>query len=159
MALFLWLPLLFLSSIALLPSLIFTGASWSSQTALNMVLLRQIVNVLPMILAAALLVWIQTRYKRCGWRPAYSFCCFHPGRGRQQSVVAPRQPGHAFGGGDLLFLDLDRQRFGRYFFIAAAACGVAIGIKYEGVSLGWPSQSTYYGVSSRTRFRGSVCSA
>ena len=33
----------------------------------------------------------------------------------------------------LLFLDLDKQRFGRYFFIAAAACGVAIGIKYEGV--------------------------
>jgi hypothetical protein len=130
-------PFYFWSSIALLPSLIFAGANWSSQTALNMVLLRQIVNVLPMILAAALLAWLQTRYKRW-WLAIGLFVLllsipvvvgnnlwWHPDSLAMLSVVVT-----------LLFLDLDRQRFGGYFFIAAAACGVAIGIKYEGVFFG-----------------------
>jgi len=130
-------PFYFWSAIALLPSLIFTGASWSSQTALNMLLMRQIVNVLPMIVAVLLLVWIQTRYRRW-WLATGLFVLllsmpvvvgndlwWHPDSLAMLSVVVT-----------LLFLDLDQQRFGRYFLIAAAACGVAIGIKYEGVFFG-----------------------
>jgi hypothetical protein len=127
-------PFYFWSAIALLPSLIIAGANWASQTALNMLLMRQIVNVLPMIVTAWLLVWIQTRYRRW-WLSVGLFVLllsiplvvtndlwWHPDSLAVLSVVVT-----------LLFLDLDKQRFGHYFFIAAAACGVAIGIKYEGV--------------------------
>jgi hypothetical protein len=127
-------PFYFWSAIALLPSLIIAGANWASQTALNMLLMRQIVNVLPMIVTAWLLVWMQTRYRRW-WLSVGLFVLllsiplvvtndlwWHPDSLAVLSVVVT-----------LLFLDLDKQRFGHYFFIAAAACGVAIGIKYEGV--------------------------
>ncbi|HTX79425.1 MAG TPA: hypothetical protein VMC62_07140 [Longilinea sp.] len=127
-------PFYFWSAIALLPSPIFSGAGWASETPLNMLLLRQIVNVLPMILTAFILVWMQTRFRRW-WLATGLFVLllaiptvvsndlwWHPDSLAVLSVVVT-----------LFFLDLDKQRFGRYFFLAAAACGVAIGIKYEGV--------------------------
>jgi hypothetical protein len=56
-------PFYFFSALALLPSKIINGSDWVNQTSFNMVLLRQLINVLPMIVAAFLFTRMQTRTK------------------------------------------------------------------------------------------------
>ena len=123
------------SALVLLPVKLIYGMSFVNHLQLNLLLLRQFVSVLPMILAIVGLVYLQTRFKswfktlflllimftiRSVIRMNMQF--WHPDALSVLAVVIT-----------LFFLERDRLKFGRNFYLAAAACGVAIGIKLAGV--------------------------
>lgn len=128
-------PFYFLSMLAVLPARLFFGESFIEHTQLNLLLLRQLISVLPMILAAGALTFLQTRF-HSAWRSVTLFVLillipgvvrsgmwwWHPD-GLAVLCVALT----------LVFLDLDAFRLGRWFFLAAAACGMATAIKLVGV--------------------------
>jgi hypothetical protein len=111
------------------------GGNFASHLQLNILLLRQLISVLPMILAIDLMVYLVTKYRsllktipllvvmfsvRSFFRNNIHF--WHPDALSVLVVVLT-----------LFFLERDRLRFGRNFLIAAAMCGVAIGIKLAGI--------------------------
>mgnify|MGYP000386242289 CR=1 FL=1 len=128
-------PFYLTSFLTLLPVRLLYGAQFVEHTQLNLLLLRQIVSVLPMVFAAGLLTYLQTRFKSAG-RTILLFCLllsipgvvrnnirwWHPDALAVLAVVLT-----------LFFLDRDRLRFGRNFWLAAAACGMAVAIKLVGV--------------------------
>ena len=56
-------PFYLISALVLLPVRILMGASFVDYTQLNLLLLRQFVSVLPMIVAAGMMVYLQTRFR------------------------------------------------------------------------------------------------
>lgn len=130
-------PFYFLSALAALPAKIIYGADWLHHTDVIVMLLRQMINVGPMIIAAGLLTYIQTKfhdmYRSIGTflflmiMPAVvvNNLWWHPDSLAVLSVALI-----------LFFLDRDKLRLGINFFLAAAVCGVAVGIKYTGVFFG-----------------------
>lgn len=127
-------PFYFFSALALLPLKLFLGANWAANTPLIVMTLRQMVNVLPILLSALLLVHMQTQFTS-RWKSAALFVLllilpgvvvnnlwWHPDSLATLIVVLT-----------LFFLDRDDLRFGRSFWLAAAACGVGVGLKYMGV--------------------------
>ncbi len=127
-------PFYFFSALAVLPLKAIYGGDWLRHTDVIVAVLRQVINVGPMILSAGLLTYIQTRF-RDQWRSIGLFVFlllipaalvnnlwWHPDGLAVLSAVLV-----------LFFLDRDALRLGRSFFIAAAICGVAVGIKYTGV--------------------------
>jgi hypothetical protein len=127
-------PFYALSALAVLPSRLIYGASFTNHMQLNLLLLRQLISVLPMILAAGLLVYLQTRFQS----PLRSLALFlfllsvrgvvrnqiwwwHPDALAVLAVVLT-----------IFFLDRDQLRFGRNFYFAAVACGLASAIKLLG---------------------------
>lgn len=128
-------PFYFFSALAVLPVRLIYGAEFTHYTALNLLLLRQAISVLPMLLAILLLVYEQTRFRTLWQSLALTAVMFlvpafvrnhlqwwHPDA---LSVLAVTLV--------LVFLRHDDLRFGRFFWLAAAACGVAVGIKLAGV--------------------------
>ena len=127
-------PFYFFSALAVLPVRLVYGAAFADHTALNLWLLRQLISVLPTLLAAALLVYLHTRFEK-PWAAAgllvlllsiravvrSSLQWWHPDALSLLAIVLT-----------LAFLSRDRLRFGRNFYLAAAACGVAAGIKFAG---------------------------
>jgi hypothetical protein len=128
-------PYYFLSAVAVLPVRLAAGELFTNYTWLNLLLLRQMISVLPMIVAAGLLVFVQTRFK--SWTAAVALFLFilsmravvrqniqwwHPDALAILAVVLT-----------IFFLERDRLRFGRNFYLGAAACGLATGIKLAGV--------------------------
>jgi hypothetical protein len=122
------------SALVILPTKIFYGMGFINHLQLNLLLLRQFVSVLPMVLAISGLVYLQTRFK--SWIKTLLLLVFlltirsvfriniqfwHPDSLSILALVIT-----------LFFLDRDHLRFGRNFYFAAAACGVAIGIKLAG---------------------------
>jgi 4-amino-4-deoxy-L-arabinose transferase-like glycosyltransferase len=127
-------PFYFFSFLAVLPVRLLAGADFTSYVQLNLLLLRQLISVLPMILAAGVVVYMQTRFQS-PLRAAGLFALILavPGIVRNHlwwwhpdalSVLAVALT--------LFFLDRDRLRLGRNFLLAAAACGMAIAIKLVG---------------------------
>lgn len=127
-------PYLPLSAAALvIPRLIY-GQAFAAQQALNLLLLRQFISVLPMILALGLLVYLVTRFGSL-WQSAglfiflllapgvvmYNYRFWHPDSLVLLTVVLT-----------IFFLQRDRLRFGRFFYLAAVTCGLAIAIKFWG---------------------------
>jgi len=47
----------------LLPLRLILGAGWEAHTPVIVLILRQMINVLPMLAAIWILVWLQTRFK------------------------------------------------------------------------------------------------
>jgi hypothetical protein len=127
-------PFYALSALVLLvPRLVF-GGSFAGHTRINLLLLRQMASVLPMILSIFVLVYIVTRFK--SWARAVSIF-----------VVLLLIPGvvkynERFWHPDSLlllfivltfyFLQRDRLRFGRNFYLAAVTCGLATATKLYG---------------------------
>jgi hypothetical protein len=127
-------PFFALSALAVLPSRLLYGANFTNHLQLNMFLLRQLISVLPMILAAGLLVFLQTRFlslvKSLG---LFIFILtlrgvmrnqiwwWHPDALAVLAVVLT-----------IFFLERDQLRFGRNFYFAAVACGMASAIKLLG---------------------------
>jgi 4-amino-4-deoxy-L-arabinose transferase-like glycosyltransferase len=127
-------PFYALSALVLLvPRLVF-GGSFAGHTRINLLLLRQMASVLPMILSIFVLVYIVTRFK--SWARAVSMF-----------VVLLLIPGvvkynERFWHPDSLlllfivltfyFLQRDRLRFGRNFYLAAVTCGLATATKLYG---------------------------
>jgi len=127
-------PYLPISAATLILPRIFFGNSFGEHIQLNLLLLRQFVNILPMLLALALLVYLVTHFKNRLYAVGmYLFLLFLPGVFRfnyrfwhPDSIIL------------LLivltfyFLQRDRLRYKRYFFLAAMTCGLAAVIKLWG---------------------------
>jgi hypothetical protein len=127
-------PFYFLSAVVVLPVRLIYGALFTNHTALNLWLLRQLISVLPTLLAAAWLVYLHTRFEKA-WASLGLLAVllsiravvrsdiqwWHPDALSLLAIVLT-----------LFFLQRDRLRFGRNFLLAAAACGVAAGIKLAG---------------------------
>ena len=128
-------PFYFLSSVSILPVVWIHGASFENFTQINLLLLRQLISVLPMILAVGFLVFSQTHFKS-RWKSWTLFVVllsvralvrnnlqwWHPDALSVLAVVLT-----------LFWLDSDQLRFKGYFYLAAASCAFAIGIKLAGI--------------------------
>jgi hypothetical protein len=127
-------PFYFLTALALLPFRLVMGDAFAGQTQLHLLVMRQMINVLPLILAALLLTWMQTRF-RSKWRATglflflllippvvrYNIQFWHP-----DALVV------LFVTLTLFFLDRDQFRFGANFNLAALFCGLAAATKLYG---------------------------
>lgn len=126
-------PFYLLSALALLPYRLLAGADWAENPQVIMAILRQMVSVLPMMLAVGLMARLQTRGKSWRWTLALSaFLLAVP------SVVQNNFWWHPDSLAVLLvvlvffFLQRDDFAFGRDFYLAAAVAGVAFSVKYAG---------------------------
>jgi hypothetical protein len=101
---------------------------------LQMLWLRQIISVLPMILAVLALVYTQTRFKK--WLASIALFVFLltiPAVFENSTWWHPDSLTVLFIALTFMFLDLDELRFGPYFYLAAAACGMATATKLLGL--------------------------
>ncbi len=128
-------PFYFLSSVSILPVVWIHGASFENYTQINLLLLRQLISVLPMILAVGFLVFSQTHFQS-RWKSWTLFMVllsvralvrnniqwWHPDALSILAVVLT-----------LFWLDRDDLRFKKNFYLAAVACAFAIGIKLAGI--------------------------
>jgi hypothetical protein len=127
-------PFYFISALAALPVKLLLGSAWPANTPVIVAWLRQLINVLPMIIAACVLVSMQTRLKFL-WKAVglFAFLMLLPTAVGNNLWWHPDSLQVLSGVLVLFFLDRDDLRFGRNFFLAAVMCGVAAGIKYTGV--------------------------
>ncbi len=127
-------PFYFFSAILLFPLKLLSGSNWPADTQTIVCWLRQTVSVLPMIAAAGMLVWMTTRFKRRYFSIGlFVFLLTLPGVILNNFWWHPDSLSVFFITLVFFFLDRDQLRFGRNFRAAAAACGVAVGIKYAGL--------------------------
>ncbi len=127
-------PFYFFSSVVVVPVVWAQGALFTNFTQLNLLLLRQLISVLPMILAAGLLVFAQTRFQSI-WKSILLFGLLLSIRGVIRANIQWWHPDALSVLAvvlTLVFLAWDRLRFGKYFLLAALACGFAAGIKLAG---------------------------
>lgn len=127
-------PFYFFSSVVILPVVWARGALFTNFTQLNLLLLRQLISVLPMILAAGLLVYAQTRLQST-WKSALLFLLLLSIRGVVRANIQWWHPDALSVLAvvvTILLLAGDRLRFGKRFLWAAVACGFAAGIKLAG---------------------------
>lgn len=126
-------PFYFFSAIVVLPVRLFFGAEWTTMTPVVIALLRQVISVLPMIGVVSLLVYFQTRYKTFLHSVAlFLFLLVLPPVIKNNLWWHPDSLAFLFVALTFYFLDSDQQNFGRFFFFAAASCGLAIGTKHMG---------------------------
>ncbi|MEA4906354.1 MAG: hypothetical protein VB089_01970 [Anaerolineaceae bacterium] len=130
-------PFYFFSALAILPVKLLLGSGWEQHTVAIVTVLRQMINVFPMLLAAGLLVYIQTGF-RSVWRSLGLFVLLMS----VPVVTVNNQWWHPdslvfiFIALTFFFLDRDNLRFGRNFLLAAVACGLATGTKHLGLFFG-----------------------
>ncbi|NPV56876.1 MAG: hypothetical protein HPY76_09455 [Anaerolineae bacterium] len=126
-------PFYFVSALALLPAKLALGAGWAQHTTLLVTILRQMVNVLPMLAALIIWVYLQTRF-HSHWRSLALFALL----AIVPAVVLNNLWWHHDSLAFLLvtlvffFLDRDRLRFGWNFILAGLVCGVAVSVRYAG---------------------------
>jgi len=127
-------PFYFLSMLTLLPLRLIQGAGFYDHTEINILVLRQVISVLPMILTAGVFAYVLTRFRKL-WASLFTFLFiltipavvrnnmhwWHPDALMMLAIALT-----------FLFLDLDKYRLGKYFLLAAAACGMASAIKMMG---------------------------
>ncbi len=127
-------PFYIVSGLVSLPLRIIYGDQLSTHVQLHLTILRQMVSVLPMILAILVLVYLQTRFQSL-WRAVLLFLLLAtlPGIVRQNiSWWHPDALAILAAMLVLFFLDHDQLRFGRNFYFAAIACGISAGTKLIG---------------------------
>jgi hypothetical protein len=122
------------SALTLLPVRLAVGPQFVHLTQVNLLLLRQFVSVLPVILAALVLVYLATRFRK----PLAAVGLFV----LILSIPGVIRDNHNFWHPDALnllfivltlyFLDRDGLRFGRNFFLAAIACGLSAATRLYG---------------------------
>lgn len=126
-------PFYFFSGLVLIPIKLVLGAKWMASTSLLVMVLRETINVLPMLIAVLLLVWMQTRYRSL-WKSLLLFAFLES----VAAVVANNLWWHPdsllvlFCVLTLFFLQRDDLRFGVNFYLSAVACGLAISTKVLG---------------------------
>ena len=128
-------PFYLVSFLSLLPLRLASGDAFFNNTQLNLLILRQAISVLPMIVAIGVLVYLQTRFRKPRVVAVLGLFLFSiPGVVRQDiqwwhpdamTVLAVVLT--------IFFLDRDRLRFGRNFWLAAVFCGLATAIKLQGI--------------------------
>ena len=127
-------PFYLASALVILPSRLIFGAGFADQYLVNLLLLRQLISVLPMLLSALLVTYLATRFRSLPMAlmvlvliltlPAVvrnERAFWHPDGMAVLCVVLT-----------LFFLDRDRLRFGPDFYLAAVFCGLAAAIRLVG---------------------------
>ncbi len=127
-------PYIAYEALILLPSRLIFGADFGSHQQLNLMLLRQFVNVLPILLSMFLLVYMVTRFRSKFTSVGlfllllsipgvvkFNIRFLHPDAVVLFLVVLT-----------IFFLQRDKLRFGRNFYFAAVACSLAAVIKLWG---------------------------
>jgi hypothetical protein len=125
-------PFYFYSAvIALLPLKLVAGLG---NTMYNMLLLRQLVSVLPMIAAVMLLVYLQTKFQSYLRSIAlFIFLLTIPAVFRNDTWWHPESLVFLFIVLTFYFLYKDNLSFGKYFYLSAIACGLAVATKLIGL--------------------------
>jgi hypothetical protein len=127
-------PFYFFSALVMLPVKLAAGQNWTQLTTLVVTLLREMINVLPMLAALLMLVYLQTRFRSRGRSILlFLFLLFIPAAVVNDLWWHPDSLVFLFIVLTFFFLDRDGLRFGRNFYAGAAACGLAIGTKHLGV--------------------------
>jgi len=127
-------PFYFFSMLVLLPYRLFGGTEFFNRTPFNILMLRQFINVLPMVFTAGVSAYLTTCFKSL-WKSILIFIFvltipavvrsnlhwWHPDSLTLLAIALT-----------FLFLDLDEYRLGKFFYFAAATCGIASAIKLMG---------------------------
>jgi hypothetical protein len=127
-------PYVALEALVLLPSRVIFGADFGSHQQINLLLLRQFINVLPLLLSLFLLVYMVTRFRSAFGSVVlfllllsipgvvkFNIRFLHPDAVILFLVVLT-----------IFFLQRDKLRYGRNFYFAAVACSLAAVIKLWG---------------------------
>jgi hypothetical protein len=124
-------PFYLTSAITLLPLRIFHALQ---DTSLVMLTLRQIISVLPMLAAILILVYLQTRF-RLFWTSLVLFLILLsvPAVVHNDMWWHPDSMTILFVALTFFFLDRDDLSFGKFFWLAAVATGLAVGTKVIGL--------------------------
>ncbi len=128
-------PFFFFSALALLPIKLIFGAAWENYTGWNLLILRQMISVLPMLAA----LWLAARGmtgRRTTWQTVWLLVILVTTRGVFRTFLQWWHPDALSLLAVVLtfvFLQRDDLRFGRDFLFAAAACGAAVGVKLAGL--------------------------
>ena len=127
-------PFYFFSALAILPVKWILGADWTIHTQLIVVVLRQMINVLPMLLAAFILVRDQLK-STSPWKAliTFTFLMLLPAVVRNNLWWHPDSLLTLFAVLTIFLLIKDRGKFGKFFFLSAFTCALAIGAKILGV--------------------------
>jgi hypothetical protein len=100
---------------------------------LVMLILRQMISVLPMLFALLILVYLQDGFRTYRSLVLFAFLSSIPAVFENNFWWHPDGLVTLFVAATLFFLVRDRLRFGRNFFMAAIACGLAIATKLIGL--------------------------
>jgi hypothetical protein len=124
-------PFYLISAIGLLPLRLFHTVQ---DTPLVMLTLRQLISVLPMIAAVLILVYLQTRF-RLFWTALVLFLLLLsvPAVVHNDMWWHPDSLAILFIALTFFFLDRDDLSFGKFFWLAAVATGLAVGTKVIGL--------------------------
>jgi len=124
-------PFYFYSAVVALLPLKLTGLG---NTAYNMLLLRQLVSVLPMIAAMLLLVYLQTKFQSYLRSVSlFIFLLTIPAVFQNDTWWHPESLVFLFIVLTFYFLYKDNLSFGKYFYLSAIACGLAVATKLIGL--------------------------
>jgi hypothetical protein len=127
-------PYFYLNGLILFGSRLAFGPDFANHTQVNLFLLRQLVSVLPMILAILIFVYIVTRFKSWWFSTGmFVVMLLIPGVVRyNQHFWHPDALMVLFVALTFYYLQRDRQRFGRDFYYAAVMCALAAAVKLYG---------------------------
>ena len=124
-------PYYFYSALVLLPTKLLAGME---NISLNMLLLRQFVSVLPMLVAITILVYLQTRFQSYFKSISlFLILLIVPGVVFNNMWIHPDSLVFLFIVLTFFFLDRDDLQFGKNFYLAALACGLAVATKLIGL--------------------------
>jgi len=123
------------SAFVLMPVKWVFGNTFADHLQLNMLLLRQLANVLPAVLSCFLFTWLATRFKNLWAALGLNLVLLTlPGIiGLNYTFWHPDGVNLLFIALTLYYLDRDRLRFGPNFYFAALACGASIATRLYGV--------------------------
>jgi len=128
-------PYVALSALILLPSRIILGPDFGTHLQLNLFLLRQFINVLPIVLALFLLVFMVTRFRSL-WQSVtlYTLLLTVPGLVKFDiRFLHPDAVILLLIVLTLFFLQRDQFRYQKNFYLAAVMCSLAVVIKLWGL--------------------------
>ena len=127
-------PFYFFSAISIFPLKIILGPEWIDNTKVIMAVLRQMINVLPMVLSAVIMVYITTKFRTL-WKSLLLLILLLtiPAVVMNNMWWHPDSLLTLFSIFTIFFLIRDDFKFGKNFYFSGIACGLAIGAKILGV--------------------------
>jgi 4-amino-4-deoxy-L-arabinose transferase-like glycosyltransferase len=128
-------PFYGLSALLLIPIKAIFGNGFSQQTQLNLLILRQLVCILPTVIAAFIFTYLATRFKK--WWTAlglFLIILTLPGViSFQTQFWHPDALNLLFIALTLFYLDRDHLEFGGNFYFAAITCGLSVATRMFGL--------------------------
>lgn len=128
-------PFYFISMLVLLPRRLIMGEAFFAARTTNILILRQLINVLPFLLSAGILVYYKTRFQSI-LKSVFLFILILLIPSAVRSNIwwwHPDSLTFLFIALTFFFLQKDEYRIGKYFGWAAAACGMAVATKLLGL--------------------------